>query len=190
MTSFSLKPLLVTAGVPILIPEVTNGDLGSLGTEFLLTVIKAFPNAASRSLPVTSFFMRFLLRAMRHEGYSYNIDIFNLESVVNDKRDLWSANCAVPEVLFNDIKDFENYFTNLKIDYKIMREYFKICLVSPELQGYSHEKIEEFSKIINLAGYSSPVRTPRGQDIMAACGQLKSISKKIKKSHINVEREI
>tara|TARA_Y100000768_G_scaffold388143_1_gene382421 strand:+ start:3407 stop:4000 length:594 start_codon:yes stop_codon:yes gene_type:complete len=32
-------------------------------------------------------------------------------------------------------------------DYKIMSEYFKICLVSPELQGYSHEKIEEFSKL-------------------------------------------
>ena len=54
----------------------------------------------------------------------------------------------------------------------------------------TQNKIEEFSKIINSAGYSSPVRTPRGQDIMAACGQLKSISKRIKKSHINVEQEI
>ena len=38
-TSFSVKPLLVTAGVPTLIPDVTKGDLGSLGTEFLLTVM-------------------------------------------------------------------------------------------------------------------------------------------------------
>lgn len=66
----------------------------------------------------TSFFMRLLLTAMRHEGYSYDIDIFNLKSVVNDKRDLWSANCAVPEILFESTKDFENYFTNLKIDLK------------------------------------------------------------------------
>jgi 23S rRNA (adenine2503-C2)-methyltransferase len=32
------------------------------------------------------------------------------------------------------------------------------------------------------AGYASPVRTPRGQDIMAACGQLKSESVKLRKS--------
>ena len=34
--------------------------------------------------------------------------------------------------------------------------------------------IERFSEIVNQAGYSSPVRTPRGRDIFAACGQLKS----------------
>ena len=31
------------------------------------------------------------------------------------------------------------------------------------------------------AGYASPIRTPRGRDVMAACGQLKSLSKKLKK---------
>jgi 23S rRNA (adenine2503-C2)-methyltransferase len=36
--------------------------------------------------------------------------------------------------------------------------------------------IKLFSDIVNAAGYSSPVRTPRGEDIMAACGQLKSDS--------------
>jgi 23S rRNA (adenine2503-C2)-methyltransferase len=40
------------------------------------------------------------------------------------------------------------------------------------------EAIEKFAKIVNDAGYSSPVRTPRGQDIMAACGQLKSASER------------
>ncbi len=40
------------------------------------------------------------------------------------------------------------------------------------------ERIEAFAKIINRAGYASPVRRPRGQDIMAACGQLKSLSQK------------
>ncbi|MEC7489632.1 MAG: 23S rRNA (adenine(2503)-C(2))-methyltransferase RlmN [Pseudomonadota bacterium] len=34
-----------------------------------------------------------------------------------------------------------------------------------------------FAEIINRAGYSSPIRTPRGRDILAACGQLKSVSK-------------
>jgi len=40
------------------------------------------------------------------------------------------------------------------------------------------EQIEKFAEIVNRAGYASPVRTPRGRDIMAACGQLKSESVK------------
>ncbi|MFY9289030.1 MAG: 23S rRNA (adenine(2503)-C(2))-methyltransferase RlmN [Alphaproteobacteria bacterium] len=39
--------------------------------------------------------------------------------------------------------------------------------------------IEKFGDLINAAGYASPVRTPRGRDIMAACGQLKSSSVRI-----------
>ncbi len=42
------------------------------------------------------------------------------------------------------------------------------------------ETIEVFAEIVNRAGYSSPVRTPRGRDIMAACGQLKSASERLK----------
>ena len=38
--------------------------------------------------------------------------------------------------------------------------------------------IDAFAEIVNAAGYSAPVRTPRGEDIMAACGQLKSASVK------------
>jgi 23S rRNA (adenine2503-C2)-methyltransferase len=41
------------------------------------------------------------------------------------------------------------------------------------------ERIERFAEIVNKAGYASPVRTPRGRDIMAACGQLKSASLKL-----------
>jgi 23S rRNA (adenine2503-C2)-methyltransferase len=42
------------------------------------------------------------------------------------------------------------------------------------------ETIESFAEIVNRAGYASPVRTPRGRDIMAACGQLKSESQKLR----------
>ena len=44
------------------------------------------------------------------------------------------------------------------------------------------DQIKKFSDIVNNAGYASPVRKTRGQDIMAACGQLKSTSVKKKKS--------
>ena len=40
------------------------------------------------------------------------------------------------------------------------------------------EQIEKFGEVVNRAGYASPVRCPRGRDIMAACGQLKSASVK------------
>ncbi|MEM9750183.1 MAG: 23S rRNA (adenine(2503)-C(2))-methyltransferase RlmN [Pseudomonadota bacterium] len=46
----------------------------------------------------------------------------------------------------------------------------------------SWERIEAFADIVNRAGYASPVRTPRGRDIMAACGQLKSASEKLRAS--------
>jgi 23S rRNA (adenine2503-C2)-methyltransferase len=42
------------------------------------------------------------------------------------------------------------------------------------------ETIEHFSEIVFNAGYASPVRTPRGRDILAACGQLKSESEKLR----------
>ncbi len=48
----------------------------------------------------------------------------------------------------------------------------------------TREAIKQFSDIVFEAGYSSPVRTPRGQDIMAACGQLKSDSVKKRRSEL------
>jgi 23S rRNA (adenine2503-C2)-methyltransferase len=42
--------------------------------------------------------------------------------------------------------------------------------------------IEAFAAILNRGGYASPIRTPRGRDILAACGQLKSDSEKVRAS--------
>jgi 23S rRNA (adenine2503-C2)-methyltransferase len=46
----------------------------------------------------------------------------------------------------------------------------------------SGNRIHAFADIIYKAGYASPIRTPRGEDIMAACGQLKSATEKQRKS--------
>jgi 23S rRNA (adenine2503-C2)-methyltransferase len=48
------------------------------------------------------------------------------------------------------------------------------------------EQIERFAEVVNRAGYASPVRTPRGRDIMAACGQLKSESLKLRASERSI----
>ncbi|MBV1863712.1 MAG: 23S rRNA (adenine(2503)-C(2))-methyltransferase RlmN [Rhodobacteraceae bacterium] len=54
----------------------------------------------------------------------------------------------------------------------------------------SWERIEAFAEIVNNAGYASPVRTPRGEDIMAACGQLKSATERARKSRAQIAKEI
>ncbi len=54
----------------------------------------------------------------------------------------------------------------------------------------SWERIEAFAEIVNRAGYASPVRTPRGQDILAACGQLKSATERGRKSAAQVAAEV
>jgi len=53
----------------------------------------------------------------------------------------------------------------------------------------SWERIEAFADIVNNAGYASPIRTPRGEDIMAACGQLKSATERARKSRAQIAKE-
>lgn len=51
-----------------------------------------------------------------------------------------------------------------------------------EYECSSWSTIEAFAAILNRGGYASPIRTPRGRDILAACGQLKSESEKVRAS--------
>ena len=44
----------------------------------------------------------------------------------------------------------------------------------------SNNRIHRFARIVEAAGYASPVRTPRGRDILAACGQLKTASERVR----------
>ncbi|PJE26606.1 Dual-specificity RNA methyltransferase RlmN [Pseudooceanicola marinus] len=50
-------------------------------------------------------------------------------------------------------------------------------------------RIEAFADIVHKAGYASPIRTPRGEDIMAACGQLKSATERARKSRAQIAAE-
>ena len=51
------------------------------------------------------------------------------------------------------------------------------------------DRIESFADIVHKAGYASPIRTPRGEDIMAACGQLKSATERARKSRAQIAAE-
>jgi len=53
----------------------------------------------------------------------------------------------------------------------------------------SNNRIRKFADVIYTAGYASPIRKPRGEDIMAACGQLKSTTERARKSRKQIEAE-
>ena len=79
----------------------------------------------------TSLMMRALLKVMRHEGWSYEVNVFDENEIVNDAGDLWSANCAVPELLFDDSKRFEETFKNLEVRRNELCE----CFIFPLSKG-------------------------------------------------------
>jgi SAM-dependent methyltransferase len=93
----------------------------------------------------TSLLMRFLLKVMHHEGWSYRVNVFDPNEIVNDKSDLWSANCAVPEMLFNNNDAFEDAFPGLSVELNETCE----CLIFPLSGGViSKTKIIELPSMI------------------------------------------
>lgn len=52
--------------------------------------------------PQASLLFRAVLRAMRHEGYSFDVDVFNETCVCTDPNDLWAGNNAISRLLFDD----------------------------------------------------------------------------------------
>lgn len=93
----------------------------------------------------TSLLMRALLRLLRHEGWSYNVNVFDEHEVVNDKSDLWSANCAAPELMFSNIYEFERVFTSLKVELNEPCE----CMIFPISGGViSKTKVPELPRFI------------------------------------------
>jgi SAM-dependent methyltransferase len=75
----------------------------------------------------TALVMRVLLRLMRHEGWSYDVDVFDESQVTNDPADPWSANCAIPELLFADSATFERHVPGFRVEHNALNE----CLLFP-----------------------------------------------------------
>lgn len=75
----------------------------------------------------TSLMMRVLLRLMRHEGWSYDVDVFDENTVANDPKDPWSANCAIPELLFRDEGEFIRRISGFRFCFNRPNE----CLLFP-----------------------------------------------------------
>jgi SAM-dependent methyltransferase len=75
----------------------------------------------------TSLLMRLLLRLMRHEGWSYDVDVFSDRAVANDPADPWSANCAIPQMLFGSAAAFERALPG----YRVVLNELNECLIFP-----------------------------------------------------------
>ncbi len=122
----------------------------------------------------TSLLMRVLLRVMRHEGWSYNVDIFNINEIANDPNDLWSANCAIPELLFTKHAEFEKTFPQLKIQHHKMME----CLIFPLSGGViSKIKVPEIpTSILKFINYIDKILISIAPNLFAL-GQSLAIKK-------------
>jgi SAM-dependent methyltransferase len=70
-----------------------------------------------------SLALRVALRLMRHEGYSYEPNVFDPEQICNDPVDPWSANCAIPNLLFDDRAEFEKHVPAFKMVHAGFREF-------------------------------------------------------------------
>lgn len=75
----------------------------------------------------TSFLMRLLLNLNKHEGYSYEVNVFDENEIANNPNDIWSANCAIPELLFSNTKKFEE---NIPY-FKILKNHLNECFIFP-----------------------------------------------------------
>lgn len=76
----------------------------------------------------TSLFFRILLRLMESEGWDLNKDVFNRNAQCTDfDKDPWSANCAIPHLLFDDPRIFEKNIPGLKV----VRNELSECFIFP-----------------------------------------------------------
>lgn len=92
-----------------------------------------------------SLLMKIILIITRHEGWSYEDNVFDINTLSCDPDDPWSANCAVPFLLFHDPKKFE---THLK-EFKVLKNELCEGLIFP-LSGGVTAKIKTFRLPLSL----------------------------------------
>ena len=62
-----------------------------------------------------SLLMRILLRLLRHEGWSFEPNIYDVDVIANDPQNPWSGNNAIPNMIFTDIDRFHKKFPNFEL---------------------------------------------------------------------------
>jgi SAM-dependent methyltransferase len=71
-----------------------------------------------------SLLFRAVLHLMSHEGYAFDVDVFNEDKVCTDPSDLWAGNNAIPDLLFENPNRFERHVPWFKVEVNELVECF------------------------------------------------------------------
>jgi len=108
--------------------------------------IRFFPEAARILKPgglllvrdvKCSFMARAMARLTRVEGYAYNVDVFDPAVALSDPANLWEANNAIPDLLFED----RARFARAVPEFEIVAEDFEECLLLLNSGGVTHKTV-------------------------------------------------
>lgn len=111
-----------------------------------------------------SFFFRLILRMFRHEGYNFDIDPFDENSVCTGSSDKKSGNNVIPNILFKDMQNFERHF-NFKCRYKKYREFTIFMLSGGVIKKILTVNLPRF--ILNLFSQVDKVLIKISKDLFA-----------------------
>ena len=170
-SGISLSRRRITLSTSGIVPEIKKcGD--DLGVNLAISLHATNDNLRNELVPINKKYdIKQLLDAVR----SYS-------RISNSRRVTWEY--VMLKGVNDTAEDAKNLVKLIKgIPSKINLIPFNEWPCSP-YECSEEDSINNFAKIIMKAGYASPIRTPRGRDVMAACGQLKSLSIKQKKLNI------
>jgi len=170
-SGISLSRRRITLSTSGIVPEIKKcGD--DLGVNLAISLHATNDNLRNELVPINKKYdIKQLLDAVR----SY-------ARISNARRVTWEY--VMLKGVNDTAQDAKNLVRLIKgIPSKINLIPFNEWPCSP-YECSEEDSINNFAKIIMKAGYASPIRTPRGRDVMAACGQLKSLSIKQKKLNI------
>ena len=170
-SGISLSRRRITLSTSGIVPEIKKcGD--DLGVNLAISLHATNDNLRNELVPINKKYdIKQLLDAVR----SY-------ARISNARRVTWEY--VMLKGVNDTAQDAKNLVKLIKgIPSKINLIPFNQWPCSP-YECSEEDSINNFAKIIMKAGYASPIRTPRGRDVMAACGQLKSLSIKQKKLNI------
>ena len=167
-SGISLSRRRITLSTSGIIPEIEKCGK-DLGVNLAISLHATDDKLRDKLVPINKKYnIKKLLEAVR----SY-------ATISNARRVTWEY--VMLKGVNDNIKDAKNLVNLIKgIPSKINLIPFNKWPCSP-YECSDKKVINNFAKIIMKAGYASPIRTPRGRDVMAACGQLRSLSVKLKK---------
>lgn len=84
-----------------------------------------------------SLVQRIAARLTRVEGYDFGVDVYDPNVVLSDPANAWSANNAVPDLLFDDLAEFERRVTS----FEVVHHSFDECLIFLNSGGVTHKTI-------------------------------------------------